>query len=187
MLGRLEDCTVCASRLGVPTVIVHLSSGVNAPHVNDIGAARFDALIEKAGDVGVKLAFENQRKLANIAYIFEKYENTPHVGFCWDNGHEACFTLGKRDYMALFGDRLIALHLHDNSGEFDQDQHMFPFHANIDFGRVAQKIRNSGYEGTLMLESIMGNNHRYDGYTPEQFFATAYEAAAKLRTLVDGK
>ncbi len=186
MQALLDDCICCAAKLGVPVVIIHLSSGVRAPHLNDVGIARFDKLIEKAGEVGVKLAFENQRKLANIAYIFERYESTPQVGFCWDNGHEACFTLGKRDYMALFGDRLIALHLHDNSGEFNKDQHMMPFHARIDFSRVAEKIRNSGFEGTLMLETIMGNSNRYDGYSPEQFFSEAYEAVAKLRTLVDG-
>ena len=187
MLALLEDCTVCASKLGVPVVIVHISSGVHAPHINDIGAARFDRLVEKAGEVGVKLAFENQRKLANIAYIFEKYENVPQVGFCWDNGHESCFTLGKRDYMALFGDRLIALHLHDNCGEFNRDQHMMPFHSKIDFNRVAEKIRNSGFDGTLMLETTMSASNRYDGYSPEQFFAEAYEAASKLRALVDGE
>ena len=187
MLARLEDCTVCASKLGVPVVIIHLSSGVHAPHINDIGTARFDKLIETAGKVGVKLAFENQRKLANISYIFERYEDAPQVGFCWDNGHESCFTLGKRDYMALFGDRLIALHLHDNCGEFDRDQHMMPFHAKIDFGKVAEKIRNSGFAGTLMLETIMGASNRYDGYSPEQFFSEAYASVAKLRTLVDGE
>ena len=187
MLARLEDCTVCASKLGVPVVVIHLSSGVSAPHINDIGIARFDKLIETAGKVGVKLAFENQRKLANIAYIFERYENVPQVGFCWDCGHESCFTLGKRDYMALFGDRLIALHLHDNCGEFNRDQHMMPFHSKIDFGKVAEKIRNSGFSGTLMLETAMSASNRYDGYSPEQFFSEAYAAVSKLRTLVDGE
>ena len=187
ILSTLTDCVDCAAKIGVPVVIIHLSSGVAAPMVNDIGFERFGRLVDHAGEVGVKLAFENQRKLTNISYIFEKYENTPHVGFCWDNGHESCFTLGKRDYMALFGDRLIALHLHDNCGEFDCDDHMMPFHSNIDFNRVAEKIRNSGFTGTLMLETHMSASHRYDGYTPERFFAEAYEAAAKLRALVDEK
>ena len=187
MLKKLTDCVSCAAKLNVPVVIIHLSSGVFAPFVNDIGTERFDRLIGHAENTGVKLAFENQRKLANIAYIFEKYENHPNVGFCWDNGHESCFTLGKRDYMALFGEKLIALHLHDNNGEFDRDLHMMPFHAKIDFNRVAEKIRGSGFEGTLMLETIMSNSDRYDGYTPERFFAEAYEAADKLRALVDGK
>ena len=89
--------------------------------------------------------------------------------------------------MSLFGNRLIALHLHDNCGEFERDQHMMPFHANIDFNRVAEKIRNSGFEGTLMLETIMGNSNGYDGSSPERFFAEAYESAAKLRVLVDGE
>ncbi len=187
MLKKLTDCLDCAAKLGVPVIVVHLSSGEAAPHITDLGHERFARLVDHAGEAGVKIAFENQRKLANIAFIFELYRDASHVGFCWDNGHESCFTLGKRDYMALFGDRLIALHLHDNCGEFDKDQHMMPFHANIDFNRVAEKIRNSGFEGTLMLETIMANSNRYDGYTPEQFFAEAYGSVAKLRVMVDGE
>ena len=185
MLAELNSCVDTAAALDVPTVIIHLSSGEKAPLINDIGFDRFARLVDRAGEAGVKLAFENQRKLANIAYIFERYADAPQVGFCWDCGHESCFTLGKRDYMSLFGNRLIALHLHDNCGEFERDQHMMPFHANIDFNHVAKKIRNSGFEGTLMLETIMGNSNRYDGYSPERFFADAYEAASKLRDLVD--
>ena len=187
MLAELNSCVDTAAALDVPVVIIHLSSGEKAPLINDIGFDRFAALVDHAGEAGVKLAFENQRKLANIAYIFERYADAPHVGFCWDCGHESCFTLGKRDYMALFGERLVALHLHDNCGELDCDQHMMPFHSKIDFNRVAEKIRNSGFEGTLMLETAMAASNRYDGYTPERFFAEAYTAAAKLRMLVDGE
>lgn len=186
MLKTLTDCLDSCAHYGVPVMIVHLSSKENAPCINDVGHERFDRLVDHAGEVGVKIAFENQRKLANIAFAFEQYGKLPQVGFCWDTGHEACFTPG-RQYMPLFGDKLIALHIHDNMCKYDGDLHMIPFDGMINFYRVGEQIRNSGFTGTLMLEVIQKNSHYYDDLTPEQYYERAYRAVAKLRTIVDGE
>lgn len=186
IIKTLKGCLDTCEHYGVPTLIVHLSSGDDAPCVNDIGHARFDRLVEYAGRVGVKIAFENQRKLANIAFAFEVYEKCPQVGFCWDTGHEACFA-GGREYMPLFGSRLIALHIHDNMMEHNEDLHLLPFDGMLNFHHIAEQIKKSGYTGTLMLETMHDCSHRYDDLTPQQFFARAYEAAKRLRVLVDGK
>ena len=100
---------------------------------------------------GVQIAFENQRKLANIAWTFEEIEDAPNVGFCWDTGHENCFTPG-RQYMPLFGKKLICTHIHDNNGVFDHDEHLLPFDGKLDFVRAARQIRESGFTGALVLE-----------------------------------
>ena len=105
MLDALIENVVNAGDNGIPYVVVHLSSGDNAPHLNDIGIRRFERLVEAAKKNSVTVAFENQRKLANIAYMMERYRDCPNVGFCWDNGHEACFA-GGREYMPLFGKHL---------------------------------------------------------------------------------
>lgn len=184
MLSTLTSCLDSCAHYGVPVMIVHLSSGERAPCVSDIGRERFDILVQHAGEVGVKIAFENQRKLANIAFAFERYEGMPQVGFCWDVGHESCFTHG-REYMPLFGDRLIALHLQDNMCEHNRDLHILPFDGLIDFHRVASRIKASGYMGTLMLEVFQKNSDMYDDFTPEEYYARAYNAAAKLRRLIE--
>ena len=185
MLRELTDCADICAQCGVPVMVVHISSGNNAPAINDLGHARFDRLVEHAARVGTKIAFENQRKLANIAFLFELYADQPHIGFCWDNGHEKCFAHG-REYMPLFGDRVIALHVHDNDCHDEEDDHFLPFDGAIDYSRFAEHIRRSGYTGTLMLETLPQHNHRYDDLSPEAFFALAFERAAKLRALVDG-
>lgn len=184
MLKALTDCLDSCAHYGVPVMIVHLSAGDDAPCVNDIGHERFTRLVEHAGEVGVKIAFENQRKLANIAFAFEEYGHLPQVGFCWDTGHAACFVRG-REYMPLFGDKLIALHIHDNLCEYNADLHMIPFDGLINFHHVAEQIRNSGYTGTLMLEVLQRNTNFYDDLTAEEYYAKAYRAVAKLRRLVD--
>ena len=184
VIDKFIKCVEFCADQGVPIAVVHLSSGEKAPHITDIGHARLDRLISRAGELGVKLAFENQRKLANIAFVFELYGHMPHVGFCWDCGHESCFTLGKRDYMALFGEMVCCLHIHDNSGAFNADHHMIPFDAAIDFGVVADKIRRSAYTGSVMLEL---KREAYPELSLKDFLDRAANAARRLRTMVDGE
>jgi sugar phosphate isomerase/epimerase len=163
----------------------HLSSGMKPPSLTDIGRGRFIALVEHAAAKGVQIAFENQRKLANIAWTFEEFEDAPNVGFCWDTGHEACFSPG-RQYMPLFGQRLICTHIHDNSGEFNRDEHLLPFDGKLDFERIARQIRESGFTGSLMLEAIAANSHLYDDMTCEAYLERAAASVRKLRDMVDG-
>lgn len=170
---------------GVPILVVHLSSGLKPPSITDIGRARFAALVEHAEKNGVQIAFENQRKLANIAWAFEAFEDAPNVGFCWDTGHENCFSPG-RQYMPLFGNKLICTHIHDNSGEFDHDEHLLPFDGKLDFDRAARQLRESGYQGSLMLEAIAANSHAYDDMPCEAYLERAAAAVKRLRDMVDG-
>ena len=185
MLQRLLNGVDACAAAEVPILVVHLSSGLKPPSITDVGRARFARLVEHAGEKRVQIAFENQRKLANIAWAFEAFEDAPHVGFCYDAGHEGCFTPG-RQYMPLFGKKLIFTHIHDNSGEFDHDEHLIPFDGKLDMERVARQIRESGYEGTLMLEVIAKNSDRYEGVDCDTYLEKAAAAIKRLRDMVDG-
>ena len=63
---------------------------------------------------------------------------------------------------------------------------MLPFDAKMDFEKVARQIRESGYEGTLMLEVGPGAHEIYQDMTWEAFFERAAVAVKKLRDMVDG-
>lgn len=183
MLERLKDAVYRCTWMEAPVLVVHLASGIQAPHLNDVGMNRFEKLIAFAQENNVRIAAENQRKLANLAWILERFGEDDGVGFCWDCGHEFCFTNG-RHYMPLFGDRVIALHLHDNHGIFNRDEHLLPFDGAIDFSHVADEIRRSGYQGSIMLEVNRGAH--YSDISAEAYFTRAAEAARKLRAMVDG-
>ena len=186
VLKTLTTCLESCANHGIPTMIVHLSSGNNAPAINDIGHARFDSLVDLAVKKNVTVAFENQRKLANLAFVMELYKDIEQVGFCWDNGHEACFALGK-EFMPFFGERLVALHIHDNLRKYNEDMHLLPFDGILDFHRFGEHIRNSGYTGTLMLEALPKQTNYYDGMSPEEYYEKAYKAVSRLRLIVDGE
>lgn len=181
MLSRLLDGVDKCVTVGAKVLIVHLSSGIPAPRINDVGFSRFDALMEYAAKNNIKIAYENQRFVANIAAVMESYED---AGFCWDVGHEGCFAFGKK-YMPLFGDRLSALHLHDNHKVFNTDEHLIPFDGKLDYKYIASAIGKRKYTGTLMLEVIRHNSHYYDDVSPEQYYKRAGAAAKKLKQMIE--
>lgn len=184
--GMLDELCACVDHCvlaGAPIAVVHLSAGQKPPSITDIGRERFTRLVDYAAEKNIVIAFENQRKLANIAWAFEAF-TTDTVKFCWDCGHEFCFTPG-RHYMPLFGDRLICTHIHDNTAVFNDDSHFLPFDGACDFGYVADTLRNSDYTGSLMLE--VGNPSRYGELSPQEFLKKAWDAAVRLRTMVDGE
>ena len=171
-----ESVDVCA-RHSIPVAVVHLSSGDNAPRISDAGYYRFKKLVDYACENRVKIAFENQRKLANLAFAMEEF---PGAGFCWDVGHEACFAYGRR-FMPLFGSRLVALHIHDNFGKHEGDMHMIPFDAGLDFDTAAQYIAESGFEGTVMLELMRHTSGYYENVSADEYYSRAAAAAKRIR------
>ena len=81
---RMLDCVDYCKRFHVPTMVIHMSSGLTPPPVTDIGRARYTRIIVYAQEKGVVLAFENLRKLAHLAWIFEEFKDHDTVKMCWD-------------------------------------------------------------------------------------------------------
>lgn len=182
LLFAVDACVVT----GAPILVVHLSSREDAPSITDIGRARYERLVEYATKKGITVAFENQRKLGNIGWAFDNFEDCENVRFCWDCGHEHCFTIG-REYMPLFGKKLICTHIHDNMCEYNGDLHMIPFDGRIDYSRIAEQIRKYDYKGPLTLEVFSKCSSYYTDVTPEEYLQRAADAIKKLRLMVDGE
>lgn len=179
--AELVNCVNVCAEVGAPIAVIHLSSGIEHTPPTDVGRGRVSDLVNYAVGKGVSIAFENTRKLANLAWAFEEFSGVNNVGFCYDSGHEACFTPG-REYLPIFGDRMICTHIHDN--DCIKDLHLLPFDGKIDFDRVTNQIRKSGYQGTLMLE-VSGGKEIYQHLTAEDFLKQAASIAKRLREMID--
>lgn len=184
MLNRLKDSVDKCAKYNIPVSVVHLSSGRPMPEVNEKGIKRYEELFDYAEEKGVTIALENQRYLENISYFMDRF-TSPR--FCWDNGHEYGFTKGVK-FMDLYGDRLVALHIHDNLCGIDTDDHLLPFDGNIDFDEVAHILADSGYNGTLMLEitkeTVVNGKKPYADLTDEEYILRAANAVKKLADMV---
>ena len=184
VVRMFTESVALAAANGIPKIIIHLSSKENCPPVTDAGLLNFDKIANCAAKNNIIVAVENQRKLGNIATILEVYPKESNVQFCWDNGHEACFSFG-REFLPLFGDRCVITHIHDNNCRYNVDEHLLPFDGQIDFRRVADLIHTSGYTGTLMLETDLPHegSDKYANLSMEQFTSKAFAAINRLRIL----
>ena len=87
--------------------------------------------------------------------------------------------------MPLFGDRIVALHLHDNHCEHNGDEHLIPFDGIIDMDKAARRLAEAGYDKAIMLELVRKNSHHYDETDAETYFARAAEAAREFASRVE--
>ncbi len=156
IMNGMKEAIVSAHNNSVPIVIIHVSSGWNSPEINDIGLARFDELVDFAEQNGVIIAFENLRKVGNLSYFVDRYENRDCVRFCYDNGHEHCYTKTV-SWLDIFCHKTICTHIHDNMGRGwekvgDPDTHLLPFEGNFDYEKMMRKLDEYDYTGSLTLE-----------------------------------
>lgn len=190
MLARLMECLDFCTQQKVSKMVVHISSGVDAPQVCDVGLERFDRLQARAREQGVTVCYENQRKVANLAVMLERY---PEAAFCWDTGHEACFTPGK-EFMPVFGERIKCIHTHDNHAEYQGDTHLVPGDGALDFVRITNQLRRAGFDQPLVMECFIWSPEKkpkswelYGKLSQEEYYRHVFEGAAKVRALLDGE
>ncbi|GHU90678.1 hypothetical protein FACS1894202_10870 [Clostridia bacterium] len=170
----LTDTIVAAREDGVANLIIH-TTNPQVPPPNEVGAERVKRITETAEKSGVVIALENMRRSQHLAYLFDRIDS-PYLRFCYDSGHNNCFEPGV-DVMSLFGDRLAAVHLHDNDDS--GDQHRIPFDGTVDWQTVMSKIAKSGYSGATTLECEFSGGQEM----PEEYLSKAYSAAKRLDTM----
>ncbi len=171
-LQCVEDC--CQHQ--IPVVVLHLPD--DEFPINDIGNERLDRIIDRAGTLNVHVAFENLRNIGNLTSVLRRL-TFPHVGYCYDSCHHINFALDM-DLLSLFGNRLKALHLHDNKGS--RNQHQLPFDGNVDWTHVMDGIRKTGYAGAITLEPM---NWDYMHLGIREFLRLAYERAKQLERMTE--
>jgi len=171
-LLSIDDC----KKHEIPTAVMHVTSGDNPPPFNQLGLDRFKRLVERAEKNNINIALENVHTLEHLDNLFDSIESDK-LKFCYDSGHENCFTPGK-DCLAKYGSKLAALHLHDNDGI--RDQHMLPFNASVNWERIMKKLKEINYKGTLSLEVDAQYSNVINDYTAEKFLMEARERACRL-------
>lgn len=173
LLQCVDDC----NEYEIPTMIVHITSGENPPKANMLGINRIRQVTERAEQRGVNVALENLRNNENLGCVFE-HINSSRLGFCFDSGHQN-YRSKKSDLLSMYGDKLMALHLHDN--DESADQHRLPFDGNINWDVLMKKLTDINYKGPTALEIMnRGYEHIKD---PSEFLMIAFERASRLINL----
>ena len=180
MLEKIKGNIDACARNNIPVIVVHPSYDSPELAKNSIAKERYTEIGNYARQKGVTVAFENLKYTKNLEFVMSL---VPDAKFCWDCGHEYS-RLADHKPMPLFGDRLAALHIHDNF--IENDDHLIPFTGKVDFDYVGKQLADHGYDGTLMLEILYGKNNEYsNGPTYKEFALKAKNAAEKVIEIVN--
>ena len=174
-IGYIGECKTYE----IPTVVMHVSSGDNPPPFNQLGLDRLKKIIDKAEKENVNIALENLRKPEYLDFIYSNI-NSSKLKFCYDSGHENCFTPGY-NCLDKYKDKLIALHLHDNDGT--KDQHLLPFNGIINWKKIMDQIKSIEYKGSLALEIDAQYIDVSKEYTAEEYLIEAKNRAYILMNI----
>ena len=187
-LAELKDLVDLSVSQGMRLAVVHTSIHTPPVPVTDLGKGRFAALCDYAEKRRLHLAFENLEPQQTLAAVLDGA--SPFHGFCWDSGHNACYT-PQEDVTGRFGDRLMFVHLNDNRGvsrpgeiHFRDDLHLIPGDGILDWDWVTEKLRGMpAVPVTLELKAPAGAEA---GSPPDRsvlrpFFERAFRVASSLR------
>ncbi len=138
-----------------------------------------DQLQPFAASRTVRLALENMPgdDFDMLESLLSEYE-AQFLGLCFDSGHANLGGIGLH-HLERVRDRLIAVHLHDNDGKYDQ--HKIPFTGTVDWASLADIFAASTYEQGVNLEVVI----KESGYSDEDLFLQhAYDAGEKLTRMI---
>lgn len=107
--------------------------------------------------------------------LFSRYPEE-FLGLCYDTGH-ANMIWGRQapEILAKYGERIFAVHLHDNHGK--ADEHLIPGEGTIDWQAVMEAVARSAYQAPLVLELVCGEKDA------DEYLRKAYRAGCHLESL----
>ncbi|MCK5803278.1 MAG: sugar phosphate isomerase/epimerase, partial [Lentisphaeria bacterium] len=148
-----------AGALGAQVMVVHARGFAEADSPEAACALRRDALaqaLEKlspvAQDLGVTIAIENCSNRDDLEFLVATVRELalPSVGFNIDTGHAVLHGMRPEEAIRIMGPNLVTTHMQDNFGK--RDDHLPPGLGTIEWPPVLQAIRETGYQGMLMIE-----------------------------------
>lgn len=158
---------------GCPQVVIHSFSrvaddyGITDKDVYNANMKMYRALIPTALESGVMILLENLFTNCNnrkfTAACSDPHEAASYIdtlneiagrevfGLCFDVGHLNLVRSAIPEYVNILGNRIKALHIHDNDG--DRDLHQAPFTGTVRWNDLCNSLREIGYRGDLNLET----------------------------------
>lgn len=160
--AELSACVGLAAELEAELLVVHPGS-VPADHPPSYrlkATARFlyglHLLADRAAANDVTIALENKQKGTGEDLVRTPDEHlyylrqVPSLGACLDFGHMHTLEIDPWAYTTALGERLIHVHLHDNTGQ--HDEHLPLGQGSLDWSRALASLEQTGYKGAVVLE-----------------------------------
>jgi sugar phosphate isomerase/epimerase len=161
----------------IPTLVVHIASGLNPPPPTKAGIQIIRGLVTKAKNLRVTIALENTLHPGHLEPVFTEIQS-PNLGFCYDCSHDFLLGQSRGAILKKWGHLLKATHISDARGE--RDDHLMLGEGTIDWTAFAAAFPRSSYKGTLMLEV----EKHPDSLTSESFLKSSYQQVHQLAAML---
>lgn len=187
----LKRAIECTAEAGGKICIIHPDNNKTASENAEI----YRELLPFAKECGVKIATENmwnwddEKQQSCFAACATSESFVEHLDAVNDEFFVACLDIGHAEMRGSgsgavnmihsLGERLQALHIHDN----DQwhDSHQIPFSMSIPFHDVAKALKDINYQGYFTLEA----DQFLEGYSADQVPEGLRKLAEADRKLAD--
>lgn len=187
----LKRAIECTAEAGGDICVIHPCNNKSAEE----NAEMYMRLLPFAKDYGVKIATENmwdwdnEANRAGFAACATAESFKAHLDAVDDDYFVACLDIGHAEMMGdsvsaeemvlKLGDKLQALHIHDNDRW--HDSHQIPFSMDIDFEKVVKALKTIDYKGYFTLEA---GNYIKD-FAKEDAHKAVKDLAVSARRLAD--
>ena len=147
-----------AHRFIVHPLMPYFDRADHPEEVLSLNEAFFAELADYAKQYDVNVCVENLpfplyplTTVEQVCAIVDKLDRE-NLKVCLDTGHAAIF-FGKSigDAVRYIGQRLEAVHIHDNMGK--EDEHLIPGDGIIDWDGFAAALKDIGFSGVISLET----------------------------------
>lgn len=181
----------CTAEAGGQICIIHPDNNKSAEE----NAEMYAGLLPFAKDCGVKIATENmwnwddEKDESSFAACATAEDFVKHIDVVNDDFLVACLDIGHAEMrgsgsgavnmIKALGNRLQALHIHDNDKW--HDSHQIPFSMSIDFDPIVKALKCIDYQGYFTLEA---DNYLGD-YTEDNIFEGICNLENSVRRLAD--
>ncbi len=162
-LERAERKFDLMAELGTQLILVCSNVQPDAP--GDVGmlAEQFHQLAERAGQRGMRVAFEalawgSRVKLFSQAWAVVQKVKHPHLGLCLDSFHTLSLRDDPKPIAQLPGEKIFYVQLADapwvNTDVLTHSRHYrcFPGQGDFDVTGFMRAVLDAGYTGTISLE-----------------------------------
>ena len=178
-----------SSYLGVRNIIIHplqhlrYYTNENTEALYEMNLEFYARLLPYCEEYGITICTENMWQCygnsskiwdstCSRAEEFVRYVdgvNSPYLKACVDIGHTVLVGENPVKMIEALGNRVAALHVHDNDGI--HDSHTLPFHGILMWNEIAKTLKKIGYSGEITLET--------EGFIPKGMPKELYTAATK--------
>ena len=190
------DCLDACARYDIPIAVLHGWQGLGYTFPETpLDFSAFDRIVDYAEGRKVSIAFENLEGEEYLAALMDRYRSRPHIGYCWDSGHDHCYP-HKLDFLEAFGDRLIMTHIHDNLGTRGvpttlDDLHLLPGDGNIHWESNIRRLKTAprqeilNFELKKLCKSPAAQDRIYADLSTRDYFCLAGKRARQIADLYE--